>query len=203
MKKQLTLFLSVCSILLFYPSQSFAENECSESSSIFRNLNSEDNHLFPELMDAERNNKVTKEDLMVIDGEISLSICESYVNDNKFSYSFKVNFDEELIKPSFFDHSILNKPLISVNGEWINHSDVIWTEKVSENEYIGVQVVDVHTKEIDENDTFEVIYQMNLGVPGTWEFTVNQEEKIKKYELETYEEKIERAYQSIPYLTFY
>jgi len=78
--------------------------------------------------------------------------------------------------------------LISVNGEWINHSDVIWTEKVSENEYIGVQVVDVHTKEIDENDTFEVIYQMNLGVPGTWEFTVNQEEKIKKYELETYEE---------------
>ncbi|WP_035668776.1 hypothetical protein, partial [Halalkalibacter akibai] len=194
MKKQLTLFLAFCSILLFYPPQGFAASECSETNSIFKVLNSEDSHWFAELINAERNNKVTKEDLMVTDGEISLSICESYVNDNRISYSFKVTFNEEVIKPSFFNHDILNKPLISVNGEWTNHSDVIWTEKVSENEYIGVQVIDVHTKDIDKNDTFEIIYQMNLGQQGIWELIINEEDKAvtyeEKYEVETYEDKI-------------
>ncbi|WP_332698119.1 hypothetical protein [Halalkalibacter lacteus] len=205
MKKQLTLFLSVFTILLFYPSQGLAANECSESSSIFKDLNSEDSHWFSKLINAERNNKVTKKDLMVTDQEVSLSICEFYVNDNTLSYSFKVTFDEELIEPNFFRHSILNKPVISVNGEWVNHSDVIWSDKVSENEYIGVQVVDVHTKEIDQNDTFEVIYQQNVGLQGIWGFEISnqEEEKEEIYEIEIYKEKLERADRIIPFLPVY
>lgn len=167
MKKQISLFLFVVVVLFLWPYQAFANYECPKS--IFKKLDS-NNDLFTELIKAEKTGDVFQQNLTVTDEGISLTLCESYIDNNKIAYSFQINFEENM-QPKYLGYGILNKPVVSINKTDINHSDVIWAEQTSSNEYIGVQIIDLDQK-IRGNDQLEILYQTNLGRKGQWELEI-------------------------------
>lgn len=141
---------------------------------------------------ASEENLTTKVEKSASDKGITLTINEVYSAGQEISISYTIQSKEKLISPSKQDSfQILEKSDISINGEWINSSNTVRHQKITENKYIGVTEIQTGQQLPDHLD-LKFNADSIFGQAGQWtiKFPVKKsmDEKILVAKSKSYKE---------------
>lgn len=122
---------------------------------------------FRGLRAASENGLTTKINQSVTDEDITFRIHEIYYFGNQIGYTYSLKTDRSDLEIKY--QNFTGIPEIVFNGKLINTTGSNWGEKILEDEYVGMSLIDIY-EVIPEEGELTLQFKEVLNVRGSWYF---------------------------------